>query len=323
MTSNTALPPAQGDDLFELRAVRRVAETGSISATARALGVRVSTVTRAVQRVEERLGTRLFLRSTHGLAATEAGRAYAAHLARWLAAEDELREELAAMRGAGRGTLRVTVPVFVAERLLPEVATRFHREHPDAQLDVHASDDFRDVVREAFDLAVRLGPLPDSTLRGRRFASFRRIVCAAPAFLASQPPIRHPAALATLPCLLYGSGVSAIAWGFRKASGDRARIEVHGPVRSNNLDLLVALAERGMGVTRLPDWAVRPGIAARRLTPLLTAWCHDVERERPALFAVHAADPGKDRLRRSFLAALEDVARAGDGNAFASKGDSP
>ena len=89
------------------------------------------------------------------------------------------------------------------------------------------------------------------------------------------------------------------------------------------LDLLVALAERGMGVTRLPDWAVRPAIAARRLTPLLTAWCHDVERERPALFAVHAADPGKDRLRRSFLAALEDVARAGDGNAFASKGDSP
>src|SRR4030095_1739534 len=70
MTSNTALPPAQGDDLFELRAVRRVAETGSSAATARALGVRVSTVTRAVQRVEERLGTRLFLRSTHGLAAT-------------------------------------------------------------------------------------------------------------------------------------------------------------------------------------------------------------------------------------------------------------
>jgi len=172
VTRKTALDPAQRtDDLFELRAVARVAETGSFSAAARALGVQVSSVTRAVQRVEARLGARLFRRSTHGLSLTESGRTYAEHVARWLAEEDALRDRLAAQRGAAEGTLRVTVPVFVAERVLPRVVERFHRAHPSAALDVHASDDVRDVVKEAFDLAVRLGPLPDSSLRGRRVVS--------------------------------------------------------------------------------------------------------------------------------------------------------
>ncbi|RIK98041.1 MAG: LysR family transcriptional regulator [Proteobacteria bacterium] len=312
MPRKTDVTDAQrADALFELRALARVAESGSMSAAARALGVQVSTVTRAVQRVEERLGVHLFVRSTHGVAATEAGRAYAAHVAHWLAAEDALRDELAAMRGAGRGTLRVTMPVFVAERILPAVAARFLREQPDARLDVHASDDVRDVVREAFDLAIRMGPLPDSTLRGRRVASFRRVVCAAPALLAAHRAPREPAALAELPCLLYGSGASAVAWTFRKATGERARVEVHGPVRSNNLELLVALAEAGLGVAWLPDWAVRESIARGRLARLLAAWSHEPERARPALYAVHAADPGKERLRRSFLAALEDATRRG------------
>lgn len=139
----------------------------------------------------------------------------------------------------------------------------------------------------------------------------RRVVCAAPSFLASHGAPRDPRALADLPCLIYGTGAAAIAWSFRKPSGARARVEVRGPVRSNNLELLVALAEAGHGVARLPDWAVRESIAAERLVPLLAAWAHEPERERPALYALHPADPGKDRLRRSFLAALEEVARRG------------
>jgi len=312
VTRKTSFEPAQraergGDEWFALRALCRVAEARSFSAAARALGVQVSTVTRAVQRLEERLGASLFLRSTHGLAPTEAGRAYLAHAARWLAEEDALRDRLAAARGDARGTLRITVPVFVAEQVLPGVIARFHARCPEAVLDVHASDDFRDVVKEAFDLAIRLGPLPDSSLRARRVARFGRLACASPGFVRDRGPLRHPGQLASLPCLLYGSGAAPVTWTFRRASGERERVPVSGPVRSNNLDLLVALAAAGAGLVRLPDWAARPALADGRLVEVLPAWAHQTERDHQALWALHADDPGTERLRRAFLAALDEV----------------
>lgn len=302
-------PQRTTDDLFELRAASRVADTGSFSAAARALGVQVSTVTRAVQRIEQRLGARLFRRSTHGLSATEAGRVYAAHATRWLAEEDAVRERLRLARDAGRGTLRVTVPVFVAERIFPAATASFLRAQPDATLDVHASDDFRDVVKDGFDLAIRLGPLADSTLRCRRLVRFTRVLVAAPSFLVGRRALRHPRDLAALPCLVYGSSSAPPVWNLRRATGESARVAVHGPVRSNNLELLTVLASAGLGVARLPEWAVRDAVAGGQLVEVLRAWRHERERERGALYAVHPVDPGKDRLRRALLVALDDAVR--------------
>ncbi|MBX3024110.1 LysR family transcriptional regulator [bacterium] len=302
MASKTALPAA--DDLFELRVVHQVASSGSFSAAARALGVTVSTATRAVQRLEARLGVALFRRSTHGLSLTEAGRRYAAHVAQVLAAEDAVRDEIAAAKDARRGTLRVTVPVFVAEQVLPRVVRRFVAAHPGVQLDVHASDDFRDVITDAYDLAIRLGPLPDSSLRARRLVGFQRVICAAPAWLAAHGAPRDPGRLAAVPCLLYGSGSQRVTWSLRHRRGVVRTVEVAGPVRSNNLELLVRLAVDGLGITRLPDWAVRDALASGALARVLPAWSEAPPRGAPALWAVHADDPGKDRLRRAFLAAL-------------------
>lgn len=305
MASKTALPAA--DDLFDLRAVHQVASTGSFSAAARALGVTVSTATRAVQRLEARLGVALFRRSTHGLSLTESGRRYAAHVAAVLAAEDAVRDEIAAAKDARRGTLRITVPVYVAERVLPPVLVRFAAAHPDVRVDVHASDDRRDVVTDAYDLAIRLGPLPDSSLRARRLIGFERVVCAAPALLAGRPRLRDPRELARLPCLLYGNGSQPIAWSFRHRRGATRTVVVHGPLRSNNLELLVRLAIDGLGIARLPDWALAPALASGALVRILPDWREAPPRGVPALWAVHAADPGKDRLRRAFLAALMEA----------------
>jgi len=307
MGRKTELPPVAMEELFALRAVQQVAAARSFSAAARTLGVAVSSVTRAVQRVERSLGARLFRRSTHGLSPTEAGRAYAAHVAQWLTAEDAVRAQIGAARGARAGTLRVTVPVFVAEHVLPDVVRRFAAAHPAVHLDVHASDDTRDVVTDAFDLAIRLGPLRDSTLRTRRVASFRRVVCAAPVFVERHGPLRDPTRLAALPCLLYGSGVSPITWSFRNRRGATRTVAVQGPLRSNNLDLLVTLAAAGAGVARLPDWAVRAPLAAGRLVALLRGWSEAPPGDQPSLWAVHAADPGKDALRRAFLALLAEA----------------
>lgn len=308
MTRKTALSPATPlDDLFELRAVQHVAGTRSFSAAARALGVNVSSVTRAVQRLEARLGVTLFRRSTHGLSLTEAGQVYAAHATAWLAAEDAVRDDIAAAKDARRGTLRVTVPVWIAERILPAVVAAFAEQHPDVQLDVHASDDVRDVITDAFDLAVRLGPLRDSTLRARRLVGFTRVLCAAPARAAAHRTLRDPRQLATLPCLRYGTGTQPVMWRFRHRRGEVREVEVRGPLRTNNLELLIAATEDGLGFARLPDWAAHAPLAAGRLVRVLSAWSEAPPRDQPTLWAVHADDPGKDRLRRAFLAALERV----------------
>lgn len=311
MTRNTALPAAAPlDDLFELRAVQHVATTRSFSAAARVLGVNVSSVTRAVQRLEARLGVTLFRRSTHGLSLTEAGQVYAAHAAAWLAAEDTVRDEIAATRDARRGTLRVTVPVWIAERILPAVVAAFAAAHPGVQLDVHASDDMRDVITDAFDLAVRLGPLRDSTLRARRLIGFARVLCAAPALAAAHAGLRDPRHLAALPCLRYGTGTQPVVWRLRNRRGVVREVEVQGALRTNNLELLIAAAEAGLGFARLPDWAAHAPLTAGRLARVLPAWSEAPPRDQPTLWAVHAEDPGKDRLRRAFLAALERVIEA-------------
>jgi DNA-binding transcriptional LysR family regulator len=305
MVRKTALPAA--DDLLELRAVHEVATRGSFSAAARALGVTVSTATRAVQRLEARLGVALFRRSTHGLSQTEAGRRYAAHVAQVLAAEDAVRDEIAAAKDARRGTLRVTVPVYVAERVLPRVVPLFARAHPGVHLDLHASDDLRDVVTGAYDLAIRLGPLPDSTLRASRLVTFQRLVCAAPALLAAHGAPRDPSRLAALPCLRYGNGSQPVVWHFRNRRGATRRVAVDGPLRTNNLELLVQQAIDGLGIVRLPDWVARAPLTSGALVRILPGWSESPPRGEAALWAVHAADPGTDRLRRAFLVVLRSV----------------
>ncbi|MCU0654712.1 MAG: LysR family transcriptional regulator [Polyangiaceae bacterium] len=294
----------QDDPLQGLRLVRRALEARSITAAARSAGTSVSTVSRAVQQAERYLGVALFVRSTRGVVTTEAGRQYREHLARWLGEEEALRGQLGEVRAA-RGALRVTVPVFVAEQVLPPVIAAMREEHPEISLDVHASDDLRDLVKEGFDLALRLGPLPDSTLEARRLISFRRVVCAAPSLLSRVGTPAHPSALEHLPVLHYGSGPGAAWWKFVHSSGEVCKIHLGRCFRSNNIALLCALAERGVGVIRLPDWSVAEALRSGRLTRMLAAWSADTPGKLPTLHAVHPRDAGKAALRGVFLQTLE------------------
>jgi DNA-binding transcriptional LysR family regulator len=306
---NTVLRHAQheADPLQDLRLVRRAIDARSITAAARTAATSVSTVTRAVQRVEKSLGVALFVRSTRGVVTTEAGRQYGEHLARWLGEEDVLRAQLGAVRAAKKGTLRVTVPVFVAERILSAVIAALAEEHPEIALDVHASDDLRDLVKEGFDLALRMGPLPDSTLEARKLLSFRRVVCAAPSTLSLVGTPSHPSALAHLPTLHYGSGTGAPVWKLVHHSGEAVKVALNKPFRSNNIALLCALAERGLGFVRLPDWSVSDALRAGRLVRVLDAWSADTPTKLPTMYAVHPKDAGKAALRAVFLQTMERV----------------
>ena len=296
--------PSGSDDLMASRAIVRLREAGSFSATARTLGVSVSAVTRALQRAEERLGVALFLRSTHGISPTPAGRRYAEHLARWLSEEESMRESLAAETRAERGSLRVTVPVFVAEHLMQPVIAEFQRTYPQVFLDVHVSDDMRDLIKEGFDLAVRLGPLVSSNLRMRALASFRRLVVVSPDYFVDRAAPSCPSQLAALPCLLYGPGTADERWDFWAPDGELHAVSVTGPVRSNNLELVLRLAQAGLGVARLPDGVVSAALQAGTLVEHFSAYRCSPADALPTLYAVHPKNPGKDRLREALVELL-------------------
>jgi DNA-binding transcriptional LysR family regulator len=293
--------PGDRDELFVQRAFGLVASTLSFTATARALRVEVSTVTRALTRLEARVGARLVSRSTHALALTDAGREYRAHVDEWLARDAAVRVRLA---GLGARTLRVTVPLVIAERVLPLALPAVLARHPDARLDVHSSDDRIDLVAGAFDLAIRQGPLVDSTLRARRIATFDVVLCAAPALMKRLGAPREPADIAAWPCLSYGNGPARVAWTFRRARGEAEVVTVEATLRSNNLPLLVAAAEAGHGAVRAPAWFVRDALRARRLVTLLAGWQDGRPSQLLSLYAVHPDDPTKAKLRNDFIAAV-------------------
>jgi DNA-binding transcriptional LysR family regulator len=295
------------DELFARRALALAAAGRSFTAAARALGVDVSTVTRVVERVERSLGARLFTRTPRGVAPTEAGALYLAHVERVLHGEGAVREAIGAVVSGEGATFRVTVPVFVAQRVLPDVLVRLREAHPGVRVHVHASDDTVELAGGAFDLAVRLGPLPDHlappsdpALRSQRVAEYSAVVVAAPALLGRRARPQHPSELAALPCLAYGAAPGKVEWRLRSGR-ERASVIVDPVVRTNDVALLAALAARGAGVALLPEWAV-PSQAA--LVRVCEAWA-----ARGRLFAVYPDDPGRARLRRAFLAELARAAR--------------
>lgn len=296
------------DDLLGHRLFALAVAGGSFSAAARGAGVDVSTVTRTVARLEKSLGAKLFLRSTQGLTLTEAGRAYATHVEHVLSEEARIRAAIGGTKSGKSGTLRVTLPVFVAQHVLPEVIAAFSAQHPEARLDVHAADETVDLLSGAFDLAIRLGPLPSSTLRARRLFGFERWTCASPAWLRSHGVPSHPELLVGQPCIVYGNGPAPARWAFTGPAGEQVSVSVTARVRSNNLDLLVSVAEQGLGVTRLPSWAVRPLLATGRLVQILPEWTATRAGEDLALHAVHPDDPGRRQLREAFLRCLIEVA---------------
>jgi DNA-binding transcriptional LysR family regulator len=151
----------------------------------------------------------------------------------------------------------------------------------------------------------------ESAWCAKPLVGFQRVACAAPALLATHAPLRDPRRLAALPCLLYGDGTQPVTWSFRHRRGTARQVEVGGPLRSNNLELLIRLAIGGLGFTRLPDWALAPALASGDLVPILPGWSEAPPRGAPALWAVHADDPGRDRLRRAFLAELLEAVERG------------
>ncbi|GAB3392474.1 LysR family transcriptional regulator [Azotobacter armeniacus] len=256
------------DSLSGFTVFVQVAETRSFVAAGRALGISASAVGKRVARLEEKLGVRLFHRSTRSIALTAEGTLFLERSRRILAEIEATELELSRTAGAPRGRLRVSLPL-VSSLVLPVLAD-FMAEYPEIELDLDFTDRLVDVIEEGFDVVVRTGQLSDSRLSARRLGAFRLLVVGSPAYLERHGVPRRPTDLADHACLHYRfSNTGKLEpWPLRRLPGEP---EPNLPVSMvcNNIETRVCFALRGRGLACLPDFAIRDALAEGRLRSVL------------------------------------------------------
>lgn len=267
-----------GNHIAEIAAFAAVAEQGSFTKAASVLGRDATVLSRRVQSLERRLGVRLFARTTRHVALTEAGAGFLARAQAIVAALHEAQEEASAHGGGeALGTLRVALPATFGRMWIAPFLPQFMAAHPQVRVDVSYSNRFVDLVAEGFDVAIRLGELADSRLVARRIAPRRRLLCAAPSFIARHGAPLHPDDLARLPCLAFTGLASHPNWTFSHARGERVTIRAEGPLVSDDAEALGHAAVQGLGIMLTTDWLVGRDLAAGTLVPVLEAWMPEDE----------------------------------------------
>src|SRR5688572_2104363 len=178
-------------DLNDIVVFTKVVETKSFTGAADALGLPKSTVSRKLAQLEERLGVRLVQRTTRKLALTEIGEAYYERCSRIVADIAAAEQLVTDMQSTPRGRLRVTASVDFSTRFLGEIVAEFLAQHPEINVELEATDRVVDLIEDGFDLAVRFGQMPESTLIARKLCSLHLILCAAPAYLERRGTPKH------------------------------------------------------------------------------------------------------------------------------------
>lgn len=247
--------------------VRTVAE-GSFSAAARALKLTPSAVSKQVSRLEDRLGARLLNRTTRSLSLTGEGRAFHARCVQILAEIEEAETAVTELHAAPRGTLRINATVaFMNHQVMP-LLPEFLERYPELHFDLMLTDRHVDLVDEGVDVAIRFGRLAESTLIARKLADSRRVICAAPAYLARHGTPRTPADLAAHNCLTLSTRPEFNVWEFGPRPDQHLRVD--GNFEVNQADALYDACLAGIGLARVATYLVDADIKAGRLVPVLT-----------------------------------------------------
>jgi DNA-binding transcriptional LysR family regulator len=258
---------------FEALAIfAKVVELRSFAAAATELALSKATVSKAVGRLEERLGARLFNRTSRRLALTDAGRTLAARAAQLLADGEAAESEALAQSAAPRGLVRLAVPMTFGVKVLAPLLPDFLAQYPDVAVDMHLSDAMVDLIGEGFDIGVRIASLPDSSLVARRLCAMPRHTVAAPSYLERYGRPTHPMHLAQHRCFAYAYLSTPNVWHFTNAAGEEATVRPSGQLRVNNGEAVLPALIAGLGIADLPDFIVGDAIAAGQVEVILKDW---------------------------------------------------
>lgn len=289
----------QADRARALEIFAAVVAEGSFSAAGRLLGLTPSAVSRTVDRIEERLGVRLLLRTTRTLALTAEGAAYLAAARRILTDLDDA-EQAIADQGAPRGRVRVSAAHSHGRLCVVPLLGEFARRYPHILVDISLSDQLVDIAGGQADVAIRFGPLVDSLLTARKLGGTDRVVVASPDYLARHGTPLIPEDLHGHNCLNFNFGRAEPVWPFRRDGRDYA-LGVSGGIEANNGETLGQLAADGVGITRVGRFSVMAELAAGRLVPLLEAYNPGDVENIHAVFVGGANMPARVRVFVDFL----------------------
>lgn len=263
------------DSLGSLNAFVHAAEARSFSVAGRQLGVSSSAIGKAVARLEERLDVRLFHRSTRTINLTPEGSLFLERCRRIFSEVEAAESELAQTREAPRGKLRVSLPL-VGMLMMPTLAS-FMRAYPEIELDLDFSDRLVDVIEEGFDAVVRTGDITDSRLMMRVLGTFSHHLVASADYLEKQGVPQGPQDLVGHACLhhRYPTTGKLSPWRLRQ-DGEDVQPDLPKTAVVSTIEPLIDLAERGIGIAYLPDYAVRRQLEEGRLVAVLEGNIHHV-----------------------------------------------
>lgn len=251
-------------DLVDVLAFVRVVETGSFARAAERMGLSKPVLSRRVARLEQQLGARLLTRTARGAKPTDIGQTYFARASGVLAELESAQEVVAQAVTQIAGPIRVSGPISFGMAHLNAALADFVKLHPKVELDIVLDDRIIDLTEGGYDLAVRIGSLPDSSLIARRIAPVRKVVVGSPAYLDAHGRPESVADLAAHSILLY----SGESWRFRTDDGwETARVAP--ALRTNSGEMLRQAAEAGLGLCLLPSFIAAPGIESGALEPVL------------------------------------------------------
>jgi len=254
------------DRLDELAIFVAIVEAGSLVSAARRLRRSPPAITRALSSLEDRIGLRLVDRTTRRLAPTEAGSALAERARAWLAGYEDLL--VGASQAPIRGVLRITAPVQFGRRHVTPIVSAFLNEYPDMCVELSLNDRNLDLIEEGLDLAVRIGPLADSSLIARQVGSVRRVVVASPAYLARRGVPRTPADLATHDTIFGMARSPAREWRFGPPRRSSV-VRLSPRLLVDDVEAQLQAAQAGRGIARVLSYQVSDELAAGSLVRLL------------------------------------------------------
>jgi DNA-binding transcriptional LysR family regulator len=289
--------------LTDIAVFVKVVELSSFTAAAEALESSQPVVSKAVTRLEEKLGARLLNRTTRRLSLTEAGAELYRRTVRALEEIQNAELEVARFQTEPRGALRVSAPMSFSILHLAPVVHAFLERYPGVSVELDLNDAQVDLVKDGVDVAIRIGRLQDSSLIARKIAPCRQVLCASPAYLAKRGVPEHPDDLLEHNCIVYTLLSAPREWRFTSPEGETHVVPVNGSMHSNNGLVNRGAAMAGAGIVLLPTFYIGDELRAGTLKPILCKF-------NPQEIAMHAVYPERRNLSPKVRAFVDHLAAA-------------
>lgn len=298
------------DKLLAMKMFVTTVDAQGFSAAARRLGLATSSVTRLVDALEMALGATLLNRSTRQVSLTEAGARYYERARGIFEALDAADASVADRGEEPVGVLRLCLPVEFGRRVIAPHLGPFMAQHPALELDIDLSDRLDDLLDGRYDLSIRLGdPSPNDELVCRQLGRFERWLVASPVYLGGREALQHPRQLLEHACLRFRYGQKGRPW--RLARGQESlELDVSGPLRSANADMLRETALAGSGIALLADWLVREDVAAGRLQRVFPDWQASPGAANDSINALYLPNHRGSRRVSAFIGFCEGLLAA-------------